>query len=88
MWRYSLFDFPMDGSEGDLETWCGRLGEDGWQLWDAGIGAVIEQEGREVRRLSLRRWHGPSQVRPSGTGSVSGPSETRSSAPNDSQSLT
>lgn len=55
MWSYSLFDFPMDGSEGDLETWCARLAEDGWQLWDAGIGAVIEQEGREVRRLSLRR---------------------------------
>lgn len=55
MWRYSLFDYPMDGSEGDLETWCARLAEDGWQLWYPGIGAVIDHEGREVRRLSLRR---------------------------------
>jgi hypothetical protein len=55
MWRYSLFDFPTDGSEGDLDTWCARLAEDGWQLWDAGIGAVIDHEGGEVRRLSLRR---------------------------------
>lgn len=56
VWRYSLFDYPVDGSEGDLETWCARLAEDGWQLWDAGIGAVIDLNGREVRRLSLRRW--------------------------------
>lgn len=55
MWRYFLFDYPMDGSEGDLETWCARLAEDGWQLWDAGIGAVIDVNGREVRRLSLRQ---------------------------------
>jgi hypothetical protein len=56
VWRYSLFDYPMDGSEGDLETWCAQLAEDGWQLWYPGIGAVIDHEGREVRRLSLRRW--------------------------------
>lgn len=55
MWQYTVVDYPLDGSEGDLETWCGSLAEDGWQLWDAGIGAVIDHEGRAVRRLSLRR---------------------------------
>lgn len=55
VWQYTLVDYPLDGSEGDLGTWCSRLAEDGWQLWGAGIGAVIDHEGREVRRLSVRR---------------------------------
>lgn len=55
MWRYQLVDWPLDGSEGDLETWCQRLADDGWQLWDAGSGATIEQEGRTVHRISVRR---------------------------------
>ncbi|MEO6414212.1 MAG: hypothetical protein ABIO48_16610 [Pedococcus sp.] len=55
MWRYRLFDYPLDGSEGDLGTWCQRVADAGWQLWDAGIGGIIQQEGRMVRRISLRR---------------------------------
>lgn len=55
VWRYRLFDYPLDGSEGDLETWCREVAADGWQLWEAGIGAIIEHDGRMVRRISLRR---------------------------------
>lgn len=87
MWRYQLFDWPLDGSEGDLETWCQRLADDGWRLWDAGVGAVIEHNGQMVRRISLRRdgrtygrtyTPGPYPGRPSHArpdpGAVNGPS--------------
>ena len=49
MWRYHLFDYPLDGSEGDLE----RRGDSaspktGGSSWDAGTGGMIDHN-------SLRR---------------------------------
>jgi hypothetical protein len=45
------------------QDWCARIAEDGWQLRDADIGAVIDHEGREVRSLSVRRKLSPNPGR-------------------------
>jgi hypothetical protein len=46
---------PPRRVRGDLETWCQRIAQDGWQLWDAGMSAIIDHDGQMVRRISLRR---------------------------------
>lgn len=38
-----------------MKSWWEQVADDGWQMWDAGIGGIIEQEGRMLRRISLRR---------------------------------